>query len=83
MPCQFILIFPGGSDDKESTFHAGDLGSILGLGRSPREEKGYPLQNSCLENSLNIGALAGYSPWGSKELDKIELLTLSTLQFIE
>ena len=37
MPCQFILIFPGGSDDKQSACHAGDLGSIPGLGRSPGE----------------------------------------------
>ena len=57
MPCQFILIFPGGSDDKESACHAGDLCLILGLGRSPGEEKGYPLQYSCLENSMDRGAL--------------------------
>ena len=57
MPCQFILIFPGGSDDKQSACHAGDLGLILGLGRSPGEEKGYPLQYSCLENSMDRGAL--------------------------
>ena len=38
-----ILGFPGGSAGKESTCHAGDLGSIPGLGRSPGEGKGYPL----------------------------------------
>ena len=42
--------FPGGSDGKESTCKAGDLGSILGLGRSPGEGHGNPLQYSCLEN---------------------------------
>ena len=57
MPRQFILIFPGGSDNKESACHAGDLGSILGLGRSPGEEKGYSLQYSCLENSMDRVAL--------------------------
>ena len=38
--------FPGGSDSKESAWNAGDLGLILGLGRSPGERNGYPLQYS-------------------------------------
>ena len=45
--------FPGGSDGKESACSAGDLGSIPGLGRSPEEGNGYPLQYSGLENSMN------------------------------
>ena len=45
--------FPCGSADKESTCNAGDLDSIPGLGRSPGEGKGYPLQYSGLENSLD------------------------------
>ena len=45
--------FPGGSAGKESSCNAGDLGSIPGLGRSPGEEKGYPLQYSSLENSMD------------------------------
>ena len=45
--------FPGGSAGKESPCNAGDLGSILGLGRSSGEGKGYPLQYSGLENSMN------------------------------
>ena len=44
--------FPGVSDSKESACNVGDLGSILGFGRSPGEGKGYPLQNSGLENSI-------------------------------
>ena len=44
---------PCGSAGKESTCNAGDLGLILGLGRSPGEAKGYPLQYSDLENSMN------------------------------
>ena len=48
--------FPGGSDSKESACRAGDLGSIPGLGRSPREGKGNPLQYSCLENPMDGGA---------------------------
>ena len=43
--------FPGGSASKESPNNVGDLGSIPGLGRSPGEGKGYPLQYSGLENS--------------------------------
>ena len=48
--------FPGGSDGKESACHAGDPGSIPGLGRSPGEGNGNPLQYSCLENSIDRGA---------------------------
>ena len=45
--------FPCGSAGKQSTCNVGDLGSIPGLGRSPGEGKGYPLQSSGLENSMN------------------------------
>ena len=45
--------FPVGSDDKESTCNAGDVGLIPGLGRSPGEGNGYPLQYSCLEKSMD------------------------------
>ena len=45
--------FPCGSAVKESACNAGDLGSISGLGRSPEEGKGYPLQYSGLENSMD------------------------------
>ena len=48
-----FLGFPGGSAGKESTCNAGDLGSIPGLGRSPGEGKGFPLQYSGLENSMD------------------------------
>ena len=47
---------PGGSDGKESTCDAGDLGSILGSGRSPGEGNDNWLQYSCLENSMDRGA---------------------------
>ena len=43
----------GGSAGKESAYNAGDLGLIPGLGRSPGEGKGYPLQYSVLENSMD------------------------------
>ena len=45
--------FPGASTGKESTCNVGDLGSIPGLGRCPGEEKGYSLQYSGLENSMD------------------------------
>ena len=54
--------FPGSSAGKESACNAGDPGSISGSGRSSGEGKGYPLQYSGLENSMD-------SPWGHKESD--------------
>ena len=50
------LGFPAGSDSKESACNAEDPGSIPGLGRSPEEEDGNPLQYSCLGNSMDRGA---------------------------
>ena len=48
--------FPGGSDGKASVCNAGDLRLIPGLGRSPGEGNGCPLQYSCLENPMDGGA---------------------------
>ena len=53
LPTPVFLGFPCGSAGKESTCNVGDLGSIPGLGRSPGEGKGYPLQYSGLENSTD------------------------------
>ena len=64
--------FPGGSDGKVSACNAGDQGLIPGLGRSPKEGNGNPLQYSCLENSMDGGSLVGYSPCGHKKLDTAE-----------
>ena len=50
------LGFPGGSDDKVSACNVGDPGSIPGLGRSPGEGNGNPLQCSFLENPMDRGA---------------------------
>ena len=47
---------PGGSDSKESACNAGDLGSVIGLGRPPGEGKGNPFQYSFLEKSMDRGA---------------------------
>ena len=46
--------FPSGSDGNESACNAGDPGSIPGLGRFSGEGKGYPLQSSGLENSMDV-----------------------------
>ena len=53
LPTPVLLGFPCGSAGKESTCNVGDLGSIPGLGKSPGEGKGYPLQYSGQENSLD------------------------------
>ena len=53
LPIPVFLGFPGGLAGKESACNAGDLGLILGLGKSPGEGNGYPLQYSGLENSMD------------------------------
>ena len=55
--------FPGCSAGKEFICNAGDLGSIPGLGRSPGEGKGYPLQYSGLENSMDYIVLGFTKSW--------------------
>ena len=66
---------PCSLDGKEFTGNMGDLGSIPGLGRSPGGGHGNPLQYSCLENPHGQRNLAGYSPWGHRELDTTERLS--------
>ena len=77
LPTPVFLGFPSGSDGKESTCNAGDLGSIPGLERSPEGGNGYPLQHSCLENPHGQRSLADYSPWGHKESDTTEQLSIA------
>ena len=80
MKCPFGGL-PCASAGKESTCNAGDLGSVPGLGRSPGERKGYPLQYSGLENSVDYSPFGSWvnpreiSSWGKKE----GALTLVTL----
>ena len=61
-------IFPRSPVGKESAYNAGDLGSIPGSGRSPREGNGNPLQCSCLENPMDKEA-GKLKSMGSQELD--------------
>ena len=67
--------FPGGSDGKESACNAGDTGFIPGWRRFPGKENCYPLQYSCLENSVTEESGGLYSPWGHKESNTTERLT--------
>ena len=70
-----LMDIPGSSDGKEYFYSEEDLGSIPWLGRSPGEGNGNPLKYSCLEETVEPG---GYCPWGCKELDMTERLTLFT-----
>ena len=65
------------ADGKESTCSAGDLGSVPGSGRSSGEGNGNPLPVFLLGESHEQRSLAGYSPWGCKELDTTERPTLT------
>ena len=70
LPTPVFLGFPGDSDGKESACNVEDLGLTPGLGRSPGEGKGYP-------SSIVAGEFHGmYSPWGFKESDTTEQLSL-------
>ena len=66
--------FPSGSAVKNLPANAGDMGLIPGLGGSAGGGHGTPLQYSCPENPHGQRSLAGYSPWGRKELDTTEQL---------
>ena len=68
----------GGSAGKESACHMGDLDSIPGLRRSPGGGHGNPFQYACLGNPHGQRHLVGYSPWGHKESDTTEPLSIHT-----
>ena len=71
--------FPGGSDGRESTCNAADLGSVPELGRSRGGRHGNPHQYSSLGNPYGKKNLAGYSPWGHTESDMTERLSIHVL----
>ena len=68
------LGFPGGSVGKESTCNVGDLGSVPGLGRSPEEGNRLPTTVFWLGEFHRL-----YNPWGRKESDITEQLSLFAL----
>ena len=65
--------FPGGSVVKNLAANTGATGESE---RSPGEGHGNPLQYSCLENPMDRGGWQAYSPWGCKELDTTEQLSI-------
>ena len=75
--------FPCGSAGKESTRNAEDLGSISGVGRSPGEGKGYPLQYSghlmrradSLEKTLMLGGIGGRRRMGRQRMRCLDGIT--------
>ena len=82
LPTPVFLGFPWGSAGKESTCIAGDLGLIPGLGRSPGEGKGYPLQYSGLENSKDwiVHGVAESNTTERLSLSYASLLTFFSLK---
>ena len=76
-----LLGIPGSSDGKESTYSVRDLDLIPGLGRSPGEGNGNPLQYSCLENPHGQRSLVGCSSRSHKELDMTEQLSTAHCYF--
>jgi len=69
------LGFLGGSEGKESTYNVGDFSLLPGLGRYPKEGKGYSPQYSGLKNPHGQRSLEGYMPWGHKASDMTEKLS--------
>ena len=80
---EIIMLLPGGSDGKEPACNMGDMGSTPGLGRSPGEGPGNPLQYSCLENPYGHRSLVGSSPWSCKELDMTEQLRTKNIWLLQ
>ena len=88
VPLHLVLLhvergFPGGSLIKNLPANAGDMGLIPGLGRSPGEENGKPLQYSCLANPMDRGVWWATIHRITKELDTTEWLTFSSLQHVD
>ena len=74
--------FPGGSEVKASACNVGDLGSIPGLGRSPGEGNGNPLQYSCLKNPMDGGAWWGTVHRVAKSWTRLSDFTHSCMYYI-
>ena len=75
----FFRDFPGGSDGKASVYNVGDPGSVLGLGRSPGEGNGNPLQYSCLEKPMDREAWYATVHGIAKSQTRLSNFTLSIL----
>ena len=75
---KWIQVF--GSDGKASVYNAGDPGSIPGLGRSPGEGNGNPLQYSCLENPMDGGAWQATVHGVAKNQTRLSYFTFTFLR---
>ena len=75
LPTSVFLGFLGGSDGKESSCNAGNLGLIPGFGRARGGRHGNALQYSGLENPHGQRSLVGYNPWGCEESDMTKQLS--------
>ena len=76
---QIVSVFPGGSNGKESACSAGDPGLIPGLVRFPGDGNGYPLQYSCLENSMEFSwAIVHEVAKSQTQLSNLCFFTLSS-----
>ena len=73
-----LSVYIGKESTRQCTGCAGDTGSIPGLGRSPGEGNGNPLQYSYLENSIGQRNMVGLSPWGRKGLGTDEWMSMHT-----
>ena len=80
LPTPVFLGFPCGSAGKESACDVGDLGSVTGLGRSPGEGKGYPLQYFGLEKSMDC-IVHGVTKSQTEQLSLLSLHFHSLLQY--
>ena len=80
--CIFNKHFPGSSDCKESACNAGDLGSIPGLGKSPGEGEQVLTPVFWPGEAHGQRRLAGCSPWGHKELDRTQRLSLTNTRHL-
>ena len=78
-----LQVFPGGSDGKVSVYNAGDLGSIPGLGRSPGEGNGNPLQYYCLENPMDREAWQATGHEVTKSWTRLSDLTFTFTHTLE
>ena len=77
-PSRPAMGFPGGSAVKNLRANARDMGSIPGLGKFPWSRKWQPIPVSLPGKSHGQRSLVDYNPWGLKELDTTEQLTLHT-----
>ena len=75
--------FPGGSDGKVSAYNVRDPGSIPGLGRSPGEGNGNPLQFSCLENPMDGGTWQAIVHGVAKGWTQLRDFTFTFRQYIK